>query len=252
LYAAIPARTRAGGTILGIARELGISRGTVRKYRAATATPERARAHYRSQLDPYEPYLRRRWAEGCRNGLQLWRELRERGYAGGSRRVSRWAQLRRTEPAPETPRSRRPTGEATVEPVAALRRPSVPRLAWLLVCEPTRLTGDDRAWLARLQAVSTAAAAAYPLLQAIRQIIREQEAERLDAWLAEATSCGLPDLETFAAGLQRERSELLAALELPWSTGPVEGQITRLKLIKRQGYGRCSLDTLKRRLLRAA
>ena len=57
---------------------------------------------------------------------------------------------------------------------------------------------------------------------------------------------------TFADGLRRERTELLAALTLPWSTGPVEGHITRLKLIKRQGYGRTGLDTLKRRFLRAA
>jgi transposase len=60
------------------------------------------------------------------------------------------------------------------------------------------------------------------------------------------------DLVTFAAGLQRERTELLTALRLPWSTGPVEGQITRLNLVKRQGYGRAGLETLKRRLLRAA
>ena len=232
--ARVQALTQAGGTILGIARELGISRVTVRKYRSAAAVPERARPHYRSQLDPYEPYLRRRWAEGCRNGLQLWRELRERGYPGGSRRVSRWAQLRRTEPAPATPPRRRPSGGVAGEPAAPVRRPSNARLAWLLISEPACLTDDERQWLARLRAASAAAAAAYPLLQAIRQIIRRQAAERLDAWLAEATSCGLPDLETFAAGLQRERAELLAALELPWSTGPVEGQITRLKLIKRQ------------------
>lgn len=102
--------------------------------------------------------------------------------------------------------------------------------AWLLISAPACLTDDARQWLARLRAASAAAAAAYPFLQAIRQIIRRQEAERLDAWLAEATNCGLPDLETFAAGLPRERAELLAALELPWSTGPVEGQLTRLKL----------------------
>jgi transposase len=84
------------------------------------------------------------------------------------------------------------------------------------------------------------------------RIIRGQRAERLDAWLVAAAGCGLPELASLAAGLERERAEVLAALELPWSTGPVEGQITRLKLIKRRGYGRCSLDTLKRRFLRAA
>jgi transposase len=74
----------------------------------------------------------------------------------------------------------------------------------------------------------------------------------LDAWLAAATACGVPDVTSFAAGLRREHAALRAALPLPWSTGPVEGQITHLKLIKRQGYGRSNLDTLKRRFIRAA
>jgi len=92
-----------------------------------------------------------------------------------------------------------------------------------------------------------------------------QTVRRLDAVLAAccialggeagarlAEHIGVADLATFAAGLRHERAELLAALTLPWSTSPVEGHITRLKLIKRQGYGRCGLDTLKRRFLRAA
>jgi transposase len=59
-------------------------------------------------------------------------------------------------------------------------------------------------------------------------------------------------LVTFADGLRRERAALLAALTLPWTTGPVKGHVTRLKLIKRKGYGRAGLSTLKRRFLRAA
>jgi transposase len=76
--------------------------------------------------------------------------------------------------------------------------------------------------------------------------------EQLDGWLEAAATSGVPELVTFAAGLRRERAELRAALTQPWSTGPVEGQITKLKLIKRQGYGRYGLDTLKRRFLPAA
>jgi transposase len=93
---------------------------------------------------------------------------------------------------------------------------------------------------------------AYPLLQEITRVIKEQAHDRLDAWLDAAAASGLPDLVSFADGLRRERTGLLAAPTLPWSTGPVEGHITRLKLIKRQGYGHAGLDTLKRRFLRAA
>jgi transposase len=229
-----------GATISGIARQLGVTRTMVRRYLFAAAPPEREHARRRSQLDPDEPHLRRRWAEGCRNALRLWREIRGRGYTGTSRQVSRRAEERR-ERDPSAPKMGRP--RMTSEPLGAepeprsARRPSVPQLAWLLVRDPGGLDDDDRALLGRLQAACPPAAAAYPLLQAITRIIKEQAHEeqaheQLDAWLDAATASGLPDLVTFADGLRRERPELLAALSRPWSTGPVEGHITRLKLIK--------------------
>jgi hypothetical protein len=86
LHAAVRRLAEAGETILGTAKRLGIARVTVRKYRAAVA-PERARPRFPSDLDPYAAYLERRWGEGCRNALQLWREIRDQGYPRGSRRV---------------------------------------------------------------------------------------------------------------------------------------------------------------------
>ncbi len=241
-----------GGAESGTARSSWTSRRGARSTSFAATPPQRDYARRASRLDPFEPYLRRRWAEGCRNGLQLWREIRERGYADASRPVSRWAQDRRTAPAPSTPRRHLPAddGVASTRPVAL--RSAVPQLARLLVRDPGGLDDAELQLLDRLQAACPPAATAYPLLQALARIIREQDASQPDAWLAAASACGVPDVATFAAGLGRERPELLAALTLPWSTGPVEGQITRLKLVKRQGYGRCGLDMLKRRFLRAA
>ena len=251
-YAEIQRLTAAGETISGIARRLGITRIMVRRYRFAPAPPQRDYARRASQLDPHEPYLRRRWAEGCRNGLQLWREIRERGYTGASRPVSRWAQERRTEPAPATPRRHVPADDGATTTSSAARRPAVLQLAWLLVRDPGGLDDAELRLLDRLRAACAPAATAYPLLQEIARMLREHDPLALDAWLDAAAACDVPDLATFAAGLRRERAELLAALTLPWSTGPVEGHITRLKLVKRQGYGRCELDTLKRRFLWAA
>ena len=74
----------------------------------------------------------------------------------------------------------------------------------------------------------------------------------LEAWLADARACGVRAVETFAAGLELDGAAVRAALTTPWSSGQAEGQITRLKLIKRQGYGRASLDLLRRRVLLAA
>jgi transposase len=254
-HAEIQRLAAAGGTILGIARRLGVTRTMVRRSRFADAPPERDYPRRRRLLDRHEPYLRRRWAEGCRNALQLWRELRAQGSPGTSRQVSRWAEERR-ERDPAAPRRGRPRALPAPAPDEAAprrpRRPSVPRLAWLLVRDPGGLADDDLALLGRLQVACPPAAAAYPLLQELVRIVKEPAPERLDGWLAAAGDSAVPDLVTFAAGLRRERAELLAALTLPWSTGPVEGHITRLKLLKRQGYGRAGLDTLKRRFLRAA
>jgi transposase len=244
-----------GTTISGIARQLGVTRTMVRRYLFADAPPEREYARRRSRLDPYEPHLRRRWAEGCRNALLLWREVRGQGYAGTSRQISRWAEKRRERDpvAPKMGRPRVAPDPLEDQPVRrSARRPSVPQLAWLLVRDPGGLDDENLALLGRLQAACPPAATAYPLFQEITRIIKEQAGDRLDAWLNAAAASGLPDLIAFADGLRRERTELLAALSLPWSTGPVEGHITRLKLIKRQGYGRAGLDTLKRRFLRAA
>ena len=251
-HAEIRRLTAAGETILGIARRLGITRTMVRRYRFADAPPVRDDARRASALDPYEAYLRRRWAAGCRNALQLWREIRGRGYAGTSRQVSRWAQERRTAPAPSTPRRHLTGADGTAPATPPARHPSVRQLAWLLVRDPGGLADADLRLLDRLRAACAPAATAYPLLQEFVGLVRERAAARLDPWLDAAGACGVPDLETFAAGLRHARAELLAALTLPWSTSPVEGHITRLKLIKRQGYGRCGLATLKNRFLRTA
>jgi len=255
LHAAVRRLADEGESILGTAKRLGISRVTVRKYRAAIA-PERARPRFPSRLDPYVAYLERRWGEGCRNALQLWREIRAQGYPRGSRQVSRWATGRRERdpgaPKPGRPRAAPVPPEDEAAAVPQARRPSLSRLAWLLVRDPDGLGDDDRALLGHLRAACPMAATAYPLLQEFTRMVKTRTPEPLDAWLAAAGDCGVPDVATFADGLRREYAALRAALTLAWSTGPVEGQITRLKLIKRQGYGRSGLDTLKRRFIHAA
>jgi transposase len=223
-----------------IATRLGLARGTVRCYAYAETVPERA-AHARqpSMLDPHTAYLARRWAEGCCNGFQLWRELRERGYLGSRKLVALWTRARRTEPAPTTPHRHRPAdGTLPVTPLQGRRRPSARRLAWLLVREPEQLRPAEQHLLARLQAACPDASVAYPLVQRFVQLLRQSDAALVELWLTAAEASGVPDLQTFAAGLRDESTALEAALRLSWSTGPVEGQITRLKLIKRQAYGR--------------
>ena len=253
-YAAVQQLSAEGLSQRAIAKQLGLARGTVRRYGYAETVPERAaQARRPSLLAPHTAYLERRWAEGCRNGVQLWRELRERGYPGSRKPVALWTRARRTEPAPTTPHRHRPAAGTTgVAPSPARRRPSARRLAWLLVREPEQLRPADQHLLARLQAACPDAAVAYPLVQRFVQLLRQSDATLVDPWLTAAEASGVPDLQTFATGLRDESAALEAALRLSWSTGPVEGQITRLKLIKRQAYGRAGIATLRRRVLRAA
>ena len=83
-------------------------------------------------------------------------------------------------------------------------------------------------------------------------MMRHRMATALDSWLADGLACGMPELVHFASGLQRAHSAVQAALTLPYSNGQVEGQITKLTLLKRQSYGRAKLDLLRQRMLHAS
>ena len=92
----------------------------------------------------------------------------------------------------------------------------------------------------------------YILAQQFQAMVRTRQAAHLSRWLAECASSEVPDLQTFAAALGREEAAIRHALSEPWSTGPVEGHITRVKLVKRQMFGRAKFDLLRQRVLYAA
>ena len=92
----------------------------------------------------------------------------------------------------------------------------------------------------------------YTLTQEFASMLRERDGARLDRWLEVAATSDYPELQRFANGIRRDYATVRAAFELPWRQGPVEGQITRLKLLKRQMYGKAKLDLLRQRMLNAA
>jgi transposase len=238
----------AGVSQTAIAAQLGMSHKTVKRYLRATTFPEWA-AHgpHRSPLDSYKPYLRERWQAGCRNGRQLYREIRARGYARSRGPVARYiTHLRRALP-PGTA----PSPDASAAP-ATRPAPSARRVARWFVRHPDRRTSSQEAYLARLRAAEPALAVAYALTQDFAVMLRDLQGERLTDWLAMADECALTELRSFAAGLRADEAAVRAGLTEPWSTGPVEGQITRLKLIKRQGYGRAGFALLRQRVLHVA
>jgi transposase len=241
-----------------IARQLQMSRTTVIRYLRTDAFPERAQSRRVSILDPYVAYLQKRWDAGCRNGVHLWREIQALGFPGTRRMVSNWVVLRRELGRPSA-HDRRPAWpkEPAVQllpaPASGVGYPlPAPRqLVWVLLRPADALPPSDLEILATLRHDKDLDTA-YTLTQRFRQMMRTRAASILDPWLTDCLASGMPELVNFARGLQREQSAVQAALTLPYSNGQVEGQITKLKLLKRQSYGRAKLDLLRQRMLHAA
>ena len=127
--------------------------------------------------------------------------------------------------------------------------PSVVHAARLIQADPADVSGLDRIFLNRLLAEVPALAVVHGLARGFAVLVRKEGTGTLDEWLA--TTVGTP-LESFAEGLKKDLAAVQAALDTPWSTSPVEGQISRLKTIKRTMYGRAGFSLLRSRILHAA
>ena len=249
LYEEVRRRRAAGETLLAISRATGLVVNTVRKYACAESFPiPEVQRPWPSILDPYLAYLQARFAAGCRSAQVLWRELRAMGFSGADKQVQRWLAQQQTAPAQAGP------GHLPALPPAT-------RLAWVLIQPSAALSAADAATTARVEqdretAIVAALARRFTALVrdcGVRQKLDADAAPAaLEAWLIDARACGVRAIETFAAGLELDGAAVRAALTTPWSSGQAEGQITRLKLIKRQGYGRASPDLLRRRVRLAA
>jgi len=233
-----------GVPIRHIARDLALSRNTVRRWvRGELPELHRPRTH---SLDPWREVLDQRWVEGCRNGARLWRDLRDAGFKGGMRVVTEWVSRQRLAALEQQP------GPA---PASAVQLPTRPaayparRVARMLAADLAVLAEPDRDHVEQLLALSPALAKVRDLAQRFGALVRTRSVDALTPWLADAEK---GDLRGFAAGLRQDEQAVRAALLLPWSSGQVEGQVSRLKLVKRQGYGRAGLDLLRARLIRAA
>ncbi len=239
---------RLGWSIKRIATEVGISARTIERWLAAGSFPERKpRTGDRSLLDEYKTYLDRRWEEGCRRVAQLCREIREQGYSGSDSTVYEYAAYLRTGLPPPWPASK-PSSRRRCE---TARPPSPRRLSWLLIRLEKELSSGERDYLERMDESLADVAAARALARGFAGMVRDREAGRLDVWLGEASG-GPPELRAFAEGLRRDKAAVAGALSEDYSNGQTEGQVTRLKLIKRQMYGRANFDLLRTRVLRAA
>jgi len=239
-----------------ISRSLGVAHGTVRRFVRPAEFPARA-PHRRppSILDPYLGHRQARYAAGCDNSAQPWREIRALGYPGPPQQMRRWLQERRRQHAPTAPHEyRQPLSPADAPAPPPL--PSPKQIAWLLIRPPDQVPTAET-WPVHYLAQDGEAAVVIALVRRFATLLRDRDANAREAtagydrWLDDALTCGVRAVETFARGLAQDGAAVRAAFTSPWSNGQTEGQITKLKLLKRQMYGRANLDLLRRRLLAA-
>jgi transposase len=243
-YKEIRKRHAKGEYLTTIARDLEIDYKTARKYALSDECPTRKpHPRRRRTLEPYEPYLKARFKEGCKNGRELYREIVDHGYPGSRTQVATFvAQLRREENSKKEARSPSATGEPLTPHTAAV----------LLLQRPENCSEAEQAAIARLQDIHPDLASAVSFTKRFAQIVRERRGNELKKWLADAEASGIREIQQFARKVRQDEAAVQAGCTLEWSNGQTEGQITRIKAIKRQMYGRAKFDLLRRRVLHAA
>jgi len=229
-----------------IADHLHLDRRTVKRYVLARELPKRGASVLQttSTVLPYLGHITRRWNEGCQNGTQLWRELQALGYAGSYSSVRRAIKHLR----PGDGRRIRPSES----PAPSARTLSSRQAMWLLVRPEDQLSEQDKLARQVLCTAQPTIATATELANAFGCLLRSRDGAALDGWLADAKVSGVSELRQLALSLERDYGAVKAALELPYSNAQLEGQINRLKLIKRSAYGRAKFDLLRLRVLYAA
>ncbi len=235
-----------------IAPRVGRSERPVRKLRAE-GVQTRPRRRRPSPLDQYASYLRHRWEEGCQHGQRLYEELQAKGYTGSSRAryryLNRWRSPRTfQEELPSSKRRWKSRKKAAPSP-GPFDEGNAKQAVWLYLRSPDTLSETQREQLAFLRQVHPSLNLGYQLVQGFTTMVRSLQGEQLETWVAEVHASHIPELLHFVNGIERDKAAVQAALQLPYSNGVTEGHVHRLKLIKRQGYGRASFPLLRQRVL---
>jgi transposase len=244
-----------------IVRKLKLARATVRKFAQAEEYPEMhhpKRGEKRSLLDPYKHYVLQRWQQGCTNGLQLYDEIKARGFTGSATLLRMFlAELRKKHQEAgsasvltldacrhsiEIPSSLPPKPHIT-------RRLSATRASWLFVSQAGKLNEKRKQHIGQIRAGHPDLERTYQLSQDFVMMLAEHREADLDTWLAQAAHSGLPEFKKMANGIRLDYAAVKAAFSSVWSNGQVEAQVNCLKLQKRIVFGRANFDLLRLRVL---
>ena len=239
-YEQVVALRKQGFSQTAIASRVGIGHATVSRWLSSDTFPEQKPRPRMRRLDPHLKEVAERWEAGCHNIAQLHRELVAAGHTLTYRSVYR--QLVRY----------LPEGRKNAAPPDQLPRPPVlaRQAVFLFLRRPEELEAEEET-LALLRSLHAEVDQAYELVQQFTQMLRERRGMRLDTWLAQANQSNIPELRSFAAGVEKDKEAVKAGLTWWINNGVVEGHVTKLKLIKRQGYGRAGFLLLRKRVLHA-
>lgn len=225
-----------------IARRVGLTARTLENWQKK-GFPESSRRRKRSSgFDPYAPYVLIRWEQGCTNGLQIYREIKEKGYTGTDRQVYRFLVPLR--------KNQRVIQRAMV-PSVPLQDFSAHDAVWLFVHDRAKLDEKEQMTLTTICQASETARIMYQLVQEFRDMLHTRSGEKLEGWLEAVKTSQIRELQSFVIGVERDKAAVLAGLTLPQNNGLVEGKVNKLKLIKRIGYGRAAFPLLRQRVLHA-
>ena len=219
-----------------ISEMLGLTRHTVRKFaRAATAGQVVTGPSPRSsRLDRFAPYLQQRWDQGCTDAAQLFAEIQAKGYSGSKRSVRRYLQ---------------PLRAALTTPVLPPPPPTVREVTRWITSHPDHLTDEETAKLSQVKARSVQLNATAGHITAFAELMTGRHGEHLPAWITAVDLDDLPHLHSFTRGIRRDQAAVTNGLTLAHSSGAVEGNVCRIKALKRQMFGRANLDLLRKRIL---
>ncbi len=228
-----------GHSIKSIHRQTGVHRQTIKKYLKYEEYPQKINGGTKtSKALPFEDYLRKRWGEGETRYMQLWREIKEQGFTGSPQSVYRFIC--------KYPRDR---SVEKLPPPLKVKVWSARKVSSLMSKPFEDLDEEAQNYLRTLYKYCPQANQASQLARKFKNMTDKLRKKHLNPWINQALQSGIPSLRNFAKGLQQDYDAVRAAVSLKWSNGQVEGQVNRLKNIKRQMYGRAGFQLLRKRVL---
>jgi transposase len=188
-----------------------------------------------TKLDPFKAWICQRQHDGITNAVVLHAELQAQGWTGGIAAVRRYV---------------RPFRTMTAAPPAPPPVPKTRQITSWLLRRPDTLTDDEQAQLAAIRARCPQLDALAGHVTSFAQMMTGRTGETdLETWLAAAEASDLPELRSFARGIRIDQQAVTNGLTLPWSSGTVEGTVNKIKMLKRQMYGRASFALLRKRIM---